>query len=208
MRDNLLIWAMYGLLVCFLALFAVTVNAQEPVPVGGPITEALERKLDGWFKTKQEQDTKEMSGILDRLRDNQTDSQKDMKSIRDWFKVREDQSVKEMESIRDWFKDRNEQSATQFQGLRGMIQRLLDRDPTDNSAIFPRINTMFSGLETRLEARQMQRWTPIVDRMNMFASALMWLGVGLIVFIMALSFAIAILFRMIKRIIPEPVSLL
>lgn len=178
---------MIRLLLCLMLLPSFAV-AQEPVPVGGPITEALERKLDGWFKAKQEQDSKEMNGILDRLRDNRVDTQKDMASIRDWFKNRE------------------EQSATQFQGLRGMIQRLLDRDP--EASIFPRISSMFSGLETRMEERQLQRWTPIVDRMNMFASALMWLGVGLIVFIMALSFAIAILFRMIKRVIPEPVSLI
>ena len=199
MRDNIVIWAMYSALVCFLLVFAAVANGQDilpvPVPVAdvtvyeGPITEALERKLDVWFNQQKQNDTEAMQGILDRLRDNNVSSQEAMKSIKDWFKTREDQ-----DNVR-------------YQGLRGMLQKLIDREPSDTSALFPRINSMFSSFETRVEERQVQRWTPIVDRMNAFATAMIWLAIGFVVFILGICFSVGLLYRMVKRLIPDPLDM-
>lgn len=120
----------FGVFLIALAIMlglAFVACGQEPppAPVGGPITDIFEKRIDALaerLNADRQAEAKEYQGLLDRLRKS------------------DDATVEGMARITDWFKRRDDQDAERHKGILGILQELRDRSPGEgDSRIFPNV---------------------------------------------------------------------
>jgi hypothetical protein len=120
----------FGVFLIALAIMlglAFVACGQEPLPapVGGPITDIFEKRIDALaerLNADRQAEAKEYQGLLDRLRKS------------------DDATVEGMARITDWFKRRDDQDAERHKGILGILQELRDRSPGEgDSRIFPNV---------------------------------------------------------------------
>lgn len=202
--------AVYFLIILCAAAVAQLVSAQDTIPTpipdpvpngeelyGGPLEnlrDAIVDRIEKRIDEKQKQDSQEMTGFLNRLRE------------------RDEITAKEFAALRDWFQVREEQDQKQFGELKGILQQLRDRPPLDTSGLFPRIAEVATGIKD-MRAEQTARWTPLLNIVERFENLtkgiekLVWNLVYLVLAACVLMFVLAIVAAFVFRAVRKAASL-
>ena len=137
--------ALFILLIA-MVLGCVIACGQEPlpVPVGGPITDKLEKMVERF----RSEDKQEMEGLLDRLR------------------TQDERLQEQYTGLLDRLRERDTSEAARHQGILGLLKEIRDREPggTD-SRLFPNI------IGIRADLAEMRSTTgPIREAIGMLTS--------------------------------------
>lgn len=78
---------------------------------------------------------------LDKFR---AEDQQEMQSLRDWLNKDRESTDREYKGILDRFREREQSERAQYETTKGLLERLLDRDPS--TPVFPRVAEFRDGM--------------------------------------------------------------